>query len=91
VFVDATIAMVHLRYTWLISSTVTEIKSSDTYGVFADASVFGKTISLQNNTKINLSPNSMLTLIGNLKFAVADRDDVLRFQPVIYRFLTAQL
>ncbi len=77
-------AIVQLRYTWAVSTSVTHIKSSDTYGVFKNANISGKTISLQNSdTEIILSQNAMVDLMGYLKFKVADRADVLRFFPLI--------
>lgn len=75
---------VQLKYTWAISSSVTMIKSSDTYGVFTDATVSGKALVLKNsNTEINLIQNAIVNLMGDLKFKVADRGDVLRFYPTV--------
>jgi S-layer protein (TIGR01567 family) len=82
----ATTDIIQLRYTWAISSSVTQIKSSDTYGVFTDAIVSGKALVLTNsNTEINLIQNAIVNLMGDLKFKVADRADVLRFYPTALR------
>lgn len=76
--------IIQLKYTWAISSSVIEIKSSDTYGVFTVTSVLGKELVLMNsNTEINLIQNAIVNLMGNLKFKVADRADVLRFYPTV--------
>ncbi len=88
VFVGATSYMVQLRYTWAVSTAVTQIKSSDTYGVFKDASIDSttKTLSLKNSDiEIILSPDAIVDLMGNLKFKVADRADVLRFYPLVLK------
>jgi S-layer protein (TIGR01567 family) len=85
VFAGATTDMVQFRYTWLISTSINEIKSSDTYGLFKDASVSGRTLSLQNSdTSITLSRDTTIDLMDNLKFQVAD-NDTLRFMPVAMR------
>lgn len=86
VFTSATTYMVQFRYTWAIGLSVTHIKSGDTYGVFTDVIVLGKTLILKNtDTKITLTPNAIIDLMGNLKFKVADSVDVLRFHPIIIK------
>ncbi len=83
VFAGATTDMVQLRYTWLISSTCTEIKSGDTYGVFKNAQVSGKNLSMLNDDNtVSLSRDSTVTLMGEMKFKTAD-SDTLRFYPVV--------
>ncbi|MDJ1423710.1 MAG: S-layer protein domain-containing protein [Candidatus Methanoperedens sp.] len=87
VFAGATTDMVQFRYTWVISSDVTQIRSADTYGVFKDASVntVTRTLSLKNtDTEISLTRDSTVDLMGNLKFKVADSND-LRFYPMVIR------
>lgn len=86
IFADATSDLVQLRYTWAISTSVTLIKSSDTYGVFKDATIdyTSKILSLKNSdSEITLHPDATIDLMGRLKFKVADREDVLRFYPVV--------
>ncbi len=88
VFAGATSDMVQLRYTWAVSTSVTQIKSSDTYGIFRDAIInqTAHSLSLKNSdTEITLSPNTIVNLMGKLKFIVADKLDVLRFYPLIYQ------
>jgi S-layer protein (TIGR01567 family) len=86
VFAGATSDMVQLRYTWLISESVTQIKSGDTYGVFKLDNIdpFSKSLMLKNtDSSVSLSTDSIVDLMGNLKFKVADRADTLRFVPVV--------
>jgi S-layer protein (TIGR01567 family) len=83
VFAGATSDMVQLRYTWAVSTSVTQVKSSDTYGIFKDASISGKNISLKNSdTDVSLTRDSTQDLMGNMKFRVAD-SPVLRFYPKV--------
>ncbi|SNQ60198.1 hypothetical protein MNV_170001 [Candidatus Methanoperedens nitroreducens] len=85
VFAGATSDMVQLRFTWAISTSVTQVKSSDTYGIFKDASIdqAAKTLSLKNtDTDVSLTKDSTQDLMGNMKFQVAD-SDILRFYPKV--------
>lgn len=91
VFSGMTTDMVQFRYTWLISTSINEIKSSDTYGMFKNASVSGRTLTLQNlDTPITLSRDTTLDLMDNMKFQVAD-NDTLRFMPVAMRISTPDM
>ncbi len=90
VFSGATSDMLQLRYTWLIASTCTEIKSDSGYGVFKVANIdtAGRMLELRNTgTPVTLSRDSTVDLMGNLMFKIADRDDILRFMPVTLRTL----
>jgi S-layer protein (TIGR01567 family) len=83
VFSGATSDMVQLRYTWAISESVTHVSSSDTYGVFKNANIAGKTLTLKNDdTALTLSRDSTQDLMGNMKFLVAD-NETLRFYPKV--------
>jgi S-layer protein (TIGR01567 family) len=85
IFTGATTDMVQLRYTWAISENVTQITSSASYGVFKDATIAGagKTLALKNtDTAIDLTRESIIDLMGSLKFKVAD-SDTLRFYPFV--------
>jgi S-layer protein (TIGR01567 family) len=86
VFAGATSDMVQLRYTWAVSTSVTEIKSGDTYGslkVVTDGSSAPFTASLWNEeSSISLSTDSTVDIAGNLKFQTAD-NDTLRFYPKV--------
>ncbi len=85
VFTGATTDMVQLRYTWAISESVTQISSSNVYDVFGNANVDNnaKTLSLANtDSSVSLSRDSIIPLMDNLKFKVAD-SDTLRFYPFV--------
>ena len=73
--------MIQLQYVWFIDeSSLIEIKSGDTYGVFK---VTGTTpITLTNPSSLNLDRDSKIDLMGNMKFKVADSSD-LRFYPMV--------
>ncbi|MDO8726620.1 MAG: S-layer protein domain-containing protein [Candidatus Methanoperedens sp.] len=85
VFSGATTDFIQLKYTWAVSTTVTEIKTGDKYGVMEvieDGSI--GTIKLRNtDSSVSLSQNSVVDVMGNLKFIVADNASVLRFYPMV--------
>ncbi|NJD53385.1 MAG: PGF-CTERM sorting domain-containing protein [Candidatus Methanoperedens sp.] len=83
IFSGATSDMVQFKYAWLIDeSTAKEIKSADQYGVFEVRGTTG-TINMTNKNSVSLSSNSDTTLMGNLKFRVADNSSFLRFYPFV--------
>ncbi len=83
VFAGATSDMVQLKYTWLISSTVTEVKSGDKFGIFkVDATEGASGLTLKSDNAITLSSDGTNDLLGNLKFRTADNTSVLRFYPI---------
>ncbi len=84
VFAGATTDMVQLRYTWAVSSSVTTVKTGDTYGLFKDAVIdnTAKTITIKNDGAISLSRDATIDLMGNMKFRTAD-SDTLRFYPKV--------
>ena len=83
IFSGATSDMVQFKYAWLIDeSTAKEIKTSDKFGVFEVRSV-GDKIILKNENSVSLSSNSETTLMGNMKFRIADSSTVLRFYPFV--------
>ncbi|MFZ3168003.1 MAG: PGF-CTERM sorting domain-containing protein [Candidatus Methanoperedens sp.] len=63
-------------------SSAKEIKSADTYGVFEVRGTTG-TINMTNKNSVSLSSNSETTLMGELKFKIADNSSTLRFYPKI--------
>jgi S-layer protein (TIGR01567 family) len=85
VFLDGATDRVKLRYTWAISTSVTQLRSSDTYGVFKDAA-FDENVHavyLKNfDVNISLNRNSTQNLMGNLAFRVDDTSS-LRFYPTV--------
>jgi PGF-CTERM protein len=58
--------MAQLRYIWVISSSVTQIKSSDTFGIFKYPSVDnnGKTITIDTDSSVSLSKDRTITAEG---------------------------
>ena len=87
VFAGETTDIIQLKYTWVVSSSFLEIKTGDKYGVMEvieDGS--NGIIKLRNtDSSINLSQNSVVDLMGNMKFSVADNASVLRFYPIVIR------
>ncbi|HEY9247005.1 MAG TPA: S-layer protein domain-containing protein, partial [Candidatus Methanoperedens sp.] len=83
VFAGATSDMVQLSYTWAIDANVMEVKAGDGFGVFTAAKADGSIIELRNSkSPITLGKDSIIGLVGNIKFRVANTD-VLRFYPII--------
>ncbi|VVB85913.1 S-layer protein [uncultured archaeon] len=83
-------ALVQLRYTWLISQNVLEIKAGDEFGVFKVQEANENYVLLFNeDNPINLAQNSVQPLYGDLKFKVADSSTALRFYPYIEQTITA--
>jgi S-layer protein (TIGR01567 family) len=86
VFAGATSDAVQLKYTWAVDTSITGIKEGDIYGVFKVVTVDKTGMSLvfrNTDSTISLSQDSAVVLIANLEFKVADKEDVLRFMPVI--------
>jgi S-layer protein (TIGR01567 family) len=77
-------SFVQLKYTWLISNNILEIKTGDKFGVFEVKEATDNSLTLYNkDTSINLAQNSAQTLYGDLKFKVADSATALRFYPTL--------
>lgn len=86
IFAGATSDMVQLRYTWAISSSVTEIKTSDVFGNMVVIEASDERLILNNeDNPIDLSKGSIVEIMGNLKFIVADDPNFLRFHPIVLR------
>jgi|GEM_PF-1274577 len=83
IFSGAISDMVQFKYAWLIDeSSAKEIKSGDKFEVFEVRSATSDYIRMTNENTLNLSRNTETTLMGELKFKVADTDN-LRFYPKI--------
>jgi S-layer protein (TIGR01567 family) len=83
IFSGATSDMVQFKYAWLIDeSTAKQISGSDTYGAFEVTGATTDGITMDNKNTVSLSQNSETTLMGNLKFAIAD-NSTLRFYPKV--------
>ncbi len=77
-------AFVQLRYTWLISQNVLEVKAGDKFGVFEVKEANENYLLLYNKDKtINLDQNTVQPLYGDIKFKVADSSTALRFYPIL--------
>lgn len=77
-------AFVQLKYTWLISNKVLEIKTGDKFGVFEVKEATENSLTLYNKgSPINLGQDSVQTLYGDLKLKVADSATALRFYPTL--------
>lgn len=74
--------MIQLRYTYLISHNVTEIKVGDKFGVFEVKEADESHLLLYNKDKaIGLDQNTVVDLADGIKFRVADSATALRFYP----------
>ncbi|MDD5616300.1 MAG: S-layer protein domain-containing protein [Candidatus Methanoperedens sp.] len=84
VFAGATTDMVQFRYTWLISPTCTEVKSSDVYGSLKVVQT-SPTLTLNNSeTTMTLSQDSSVDVMGDIKLKVAD-NTTLRYYPYVLK------
>ncbi len=81
VFAGATTDMVQLRYTFLISSTCTVIKSGDVFGLMKVTSTDPLTLRNSDNT-VTLSQDTILSVMGEMKIKVAD-STTLRYYPFV--------
>ncbi len=78
---SGTSEIIQLRYTWLISQNVTEVKTGDKFGVFEVKEANGNHLFLANEKAVNLDQNTVIDLAGGIKFRVADSATALRFYP----------
>lgn len=86
VFAGKTSDIVQLRYTWAISTAVTEIKALDVFGSLEVTTADDDRLVLYNrDTPIVLPKGSTVDIMGDLKFKVADDLGFLRFHPVVLR------
>ena len=83
IFSGAKTDLVQFKYAWLIDeNSAKEIKSGDRCGVFQVRTASAAGIMMDNEDTVSLSRDSVVTLIGNMKFIVAD-NDTLRFYPYV--------
>lgn len=84
IFSGRTSGMIKLRYTWLTSENITMINDGDRFGIFTVKEASSDKLLLWNeNTSIDLSKNSTVDLIGNMKFRIDDDLSNLKFYPFI--------
>ncbi|MCX9084121.1 MAG: S-layer protein domain-containing protein [Candidatus Methanoperedens sp.] len=84
VFSGATSDMVQFKYAWLIDeNSAEEINVADRVGVFEVKEARSDYIRLMNVDPVNLSMNSETTLMGNMKFRIADNSSGIRLYPFV--------
>ncbi len=84
-------ALVQLRYTWLISQNVLEVKAGDKFGVFEVKEANENYVLLYNKEKtISLDQNTVQPLYGELKLKIADSSTALRFYPIFEHTILAK-
>ena len=82
IFSGASSDMIQLKYTWVMSDNVTEIKVGDEFGILEVDTV--EPLILRNSALLTLTAASTIDISGNMKFVVADSgDDDVRFYPKI--------
>ena len=86
IFAGATSDMLQLKYTWLISQKVTEVKTGDSFGIFEVMEATDDNILLNNSISINLNPNAAIDLGNGFNLKVAD-SSTLRFYPAVEKTL----
>jgi S-layer protein (TIGR01567 family) len=65
-----------------ISEAITPVTTSDQYGIMKVTEVSDNKIEMKNTGTVTLSQNSIIDVMGNIKFHVADSNDI-RFYPYI--------
>lgn len=77
-----------LKYTWLRSQDITEIKEGATFGIMEVTSVDNGRIELRNKESIDLSPGNVIDLMGNISIdrrtigiQVGSSNEYLSFRP----------
>ncbi|CAD6493639.1 MAG: S-layer protein [Candidatus Argoarchaeum ethanivorans] len=74
--------MVQIKGVFQISDSPTKIETGDTYGIMKVKSKSGSGIELKNDDSFDLSRDSTVEIMGDIKFKVAD-SDTLRFAPFV--------
>ncbi len=83
VFAGTAADLVVLKYTWLVSTNITEVKAGDRYGLLKTVSSFENEIKFDNDCTISLASNTTVNLAGNMKFKVIENVTYLKFYPAI--------
>jgi len=73
--------IVILKYTWLISVDIINIKTSDVFGVFKVSTANDTHVIMKNDNTVSLDQNAVVDLAEDIQFKVADKSNVLRFYP----------
>ncbi|MEA1984486.1 MAG: S-layer protein domain-containing protein [Euryarchaeota archaeon] len=66
-----------------ISDEYTEVEDGDNYGVMEVDNVNANKIEMSNDDSIDLDEGDIITIMGKLKFVVADDPSTLRFAPFV--------
>lgn len=75
--------MIQLKYGWLIDKdSAKEIKVGDIYGVMEVTQSGVDLVKLTNENSLTLSKDSEITIMGNMKFRVAD-SETIRYYPKV--------
>ncbi len=82
VWEGATQDMAMLRYTWLISQDVKEIKTVDSIGELEVVNASADELYLKNKNAISLDRGTTIPIVGDIRIKVADSSE-LRYYPVI--------
>lgn len=82
VFSGAETQAAFIKGIFQISGDTTSVKIGDTYGKMEVSSISAKEIKMDNKNSISLSAGSTTDLMGDIKFKVADSED-LRFYPFV--------
>jgi len=84
IFAGANTDMVQVRYTWLISSDVDELRAGDVLGAMKVITASNDKVEMKNvDSSITLSAGSVVDIMGKLKFRIADNASILRFYPFV--------
>jgi len=77
VFSGTTIDLIQLRYTWLMSGNVTEIRAGDRFDGFRVTKAERDFFELENEKPIELIPGSSVNIIGNMSYAVLNSSELI--------------
>ena len=80
---------VQLRFTFLISPNVLEIKAGDKFGILEVKEANENYVLLYNKEKTNLAQNAVIDLGNGLNIKVADSSTALRFYPYFEQVILA--
>ncbi|CAD7767048.1 MAG: S-layer protein [Candidatus Argoarchaeum ethanivorans] len=72
-----------IRGVFQISENPTKIEIGDTYGIMKVEQRSSSGIKMENDDSFDLSRDSIVEIMGDIKFKVADDSDTLRFAPFV--------
>lgn len=77
--------IVDFNYTWLISQNQVEIKEHGIFGIMEVTSIKNGTVELRNIVPIELIPENIINLMGDLNIQVGSAETDLKFYPFSIR------